>query len=94
MKLLQTKLLSFNKKYPLRYLRLFYSGTLPSGTVEVKVADQWIKQAKFESANVGKDIKELAIDLQAEAQEAKITFAEREANSTLSLIEIDFWAEK
>ncbi len=85
---------TFNRKYPLRHGRIFFSGTLPECVVETKINGQWIKQADILSQNVGIDIRLVEFPLNSSTEQLRIILSKRPSNTTLTLVEMDFWAKK
>lgn len=84
----------FNENYPLRRGRLFFPGALPECQIEVKVADDWLSQGSIQAQDVGDDIKAAEFSLNQTTDQVRIKMARRKDNSTLTLVEADFWAEK
>ncbi len=85
---------TFNQEYPLRHGRIFFSGTLPECIVEAKINGQWIKQADILSQNVGIDIRLVEFPLNSSTEQLRIILSKRPSNTTLTLVEMDFWAKK
>ncbi len=85
----------FDKPYPLRHGRIFFSGTLPACRVETSTdGNNWLLQTELPQTDADRDIRMAEFSLNTAAQHLRLVLAERPAGTILTLVETDFWAEK